>query len=54
MTSPRLLSRIAAAFDWFARIGPRMAAMERLSALSDAELARRGTSRAAELHRILP
>jgi hypothetical protein len=49
----RTLSAIGDALEWFATIGPRAHAMAALGRTSDAELARRGTTRTAEFDRIL-
>jgi hypothetical protein len=54
---PTALAALVRAVGWFlaqlAVAGPRVDAIERLSRLSDAELARRGTTREAEIRRIL-
>ncbi len=53
---PGLLSRILSGAGHFilsmAEAGPRMAEVRRLNATSDADLAARGTTRLAEVHRI--
>lgn len=47
------LMAVVDALEWFATIGPRAHAMAALGRTSDDDLARRGTTRAAELDRIL-
>ncbi len=52
MTARRVLSAIVDALGAFAQLGPRVARLERLYATPQADLARRGTTREAEVARL--